>query len=116
MIIAEYLNRIWIQESIESLNIGFNYLVSKGIPYIEATEYFLKNYGIAITCATYRSTDDAGVKLQLNLKDREIDARTLYAISSTAVFGSESSWDEETGCEYTYSYILLDMDQTIEQL
>ena len=115
MIIAEYLNRIWIQESIESLNTEFNYLVSRGIPYIEATEYFLKNYGIAIICATYKSTDE-GVKLQLNLKDREIDARTLYAISSTAIFGSESSWEEESGCEYTYSYILLDINQTVEKL
>lgn len=114
MIIAEYLNRIWIQESIESLNTEFNYLVSRGIPYIEATEYFLKNYGIAITYAGYKSTDE-GVKLQLTLKDKEIDARTLYVISDNAIFGSDSGWNEASG-EYSYSYILLDINQTVEEL
>ena len=114
MIIAEYINTLWIQESVESLNTNFNYLVSRGIPYIEIKEYFLKNYGIAITYACYKSTDE-GVKLQLTLKDKEIDARTLYAISYNAIFGSDSGWSEANG-EYSYSYILLDIDQTVEQL
>ena len=115
MIIAKYLNTLWIQENIESLNTNFNYLVSKGIPYVEIREYFLKNYGIAITYACYKSTDE-GVKLQLTLKDKEIDARTLYTISDNAIFGSDSGWDEEIGGEYSYSYILLNINQTVEQL
>ena len=53
--------------------------------------------------------------LQLTLKEKEIDARTLFAISSNAIFGCDSSWDEDSG-EYSYSYILLDIDQTVEQL
>lgn len=116
MIIAEYIGSLWIQQPLDSINTAFNYLVSVDRNrYVEIKEFFFKNYGIEITYATYRSTDE-GVKLQLTLKDKEIDARTLYAISDNAIFGSDSGWDEEAGGEYSYSYILLDIDQTVEQL
>ena len=116
MIIAEYLGNLWIQQPLNSINTAFNYLVSVDRNrYVEVKEYFLKNYGIAITYATYKSTDE-GVKLQLALKEKEIDVRTLFAISSNAIFGCESEWDEEHGGEYSCAYILLDIDQTVEQL
>ena len=116
MIIAEYIGSLWIQQPLDSINTTFNYLVSvERNRYVEVKEFFFKNYGIEVTYATYRSTDE-GVKLQLTLKEKEIDARTLFAISSNAIFGCESDWDEETGREYSCSYILLDIDQTVEQL
>lgn len=116
MIIAEYIGNLWIQQPLDSINTAFNYLVSVDRNrYVEVKEFFFKNYGIEITYASYKSTDE-GVKLQLTLKEKEIDARTLFAISSNAIFGCESDWDEETGREYSCSYILLDIDQTVEQL
>lgn len=116
MIIAEYVGNLWIQQPLDSINTAFNYLVSVDRNrYVEIKEFFFKNYGIEITYATYRSTDE-GVKLQLTLKEKEIDARTLFAISSNAIFGCESDWDEETDREYSSAYILLDIDQTVEQL
>ena len=116
MIIAEYVGNLWIQQPLDSINTAFNYLVSvERNRYVEVKEFFFKNYGIEVTYATYKSTDE-GVKLQLTLKEKEIDARTLFAISSNAIFGCESDLDEETGREYSCSYILLDIDQTVEQL
>ena len=41
---------------------------------------------------------------------------TIWVPLSNAIFGSDSGWDEEAGGEYSYSYILLDIDQTVEQL
>ena len=115
MIIAEYIGNLWIQQPLDSINTAFNYLVSvDGNRYVEVKELFFKNYGIEITHALYYSTDE-GVKLQLILKDKKIDVKTLYAISSNAEFGSDSDWNEERG-EYSYSFILLNIDQTIEKL
>ena len=115
MIIAEYANNLWIQQPLDSINTAFNYLVSTDRKrYVEVKEFFFKNYGIEITYATYKSTDE-GVKLQLTLKEKEIDAQTLFAISSNAVFGCETTYGE-MGEEYSSAYILLDIDQTVEQL
>lgn len=115
MIIAEYIGNLWVQQPLDSINTAFNYLVSaERNRYVEVKEFFFKNYGIEITYATYRSTDE-GVKLQLTLKEKEIDARTLFAISSNAVFGCETTYGE-MGEEYSSAYILLDIDQTVEQL
>ena len=115
MIIAEYIGNLWIQQPLDSINTAFNYLVSVDRNrYVEVKEFFFKNYGIEITYATYKSTDE-GVKLQLTLKDKEIDARTLYAISDNAIFGCETTYGD-MGEEYSSAYILLDIDQTVEQL
>lgn len=115
MIIAEYVGNLWVQQPLNSINTAFNYLVSaERNRYVEVKEFFFKNYGIEITYATYRSTDE-GVKLQLTLKEKEIDARTLFAISSNAIFGCETTYGE-MGEEYSSAYILLDIDQTVEQL
>ena len=115
MIIAEYIGNLWIQQPLDSINTAFNYLVSVDRNrYVEVKEFFFKNYGIEITYATYKSTAE-GVKLQLTLKDREINVKTLFNISETAVFGSDSDFIDDKG-EYAYSYILLDIDQTVEQL
>ena len=40
---------------------------------------------------------------------------TIFAISSNAIFGSETTYGEMGG-EYPSAYILLDIDQTVEQL
>lgn len=115
MIIAEYVGNLWVQQPLDSINTAFNYLVSaERNRYVEVKEFFFKNYGIEITYATYKSTDE-GVKLQLTLKEKEIDARTLFAISSNAIFGCETTYGE-MGEEYSSAYILLDIDQTVEQL
>ena len=115
MIIAEYIGNLWVQQPLDSINTAFNYLVSvERNRYVEVKEFFFKNYGIEITYATYKSTDE-GVKLQLTLKEKEIDARTLFAISSNAMFGCETTYGE-MGEEYSSAYILLDIDQTVEQL
>lgn len=115
MIIAEYIGNLWVQQPFDSINTAFNYLVSvERNRYVEVKEFFFKNYGIEITYATYRSTDE-GVKLQLTLKEKEIDARTLFAISSNAIFGCETTYGE-MGEEYSSAYILLDIDQIVEQL
>lgn len=104
MIIAEYIGNLWVQQPLDSINTAFNYLVSADRNrYVEVKEFFFKNYGIEITYATYRSTDE-GVKLQLTLKEKEIDARTLFAISSNAVFGCETTYGE-MGEEYSSAYI-----------
>ena len=115
MIIAEYIGNLWIQQPLNSVKTTFNYLVSvdRSI-YIEIKEFFFKTYGIEITYATYKSTDK-GVKLQLTLKEKEIDARTLFSISPNAIFGCETFYGE-MGEEYSSAYILLDIDQTVEQL
>jgi hypothetical protein len=115
MIIAEYVGNLWVQQPLDSINTAFNYLVSVDRNrYVEVKEFFFKNYGIEVTYATYRSTDE-GVKLQLTLKEKEIDARTLFAISSNAIFGCETTYGD-MGEEYSSAYILLDIDQTVEQL
>ena len=115
MIIAEYIGNLWIQQPLDSINTAFNYLVSvERNRYVEVKEFFFKNYGIEVTYATYRSTDE-GVKLQLTLKEKEIDARTLFAISSNAIFGCEITYGE-MGEEYSSAYVLLDIDLTVEQL
>ena len=115
MIIAEYANTLWVQQPLDSINTAFNYLVSVDRNrYVEIKEYFFKTYGVEIAQALYYSDDD-GVKLQIILKDKKIDVRTLYAISSDAVFGSDSDWNEERG-EYSYSFILLNINQTVEKL
>ena len=115
MIIAEYIGNLWVQQPLDSINTAFNYLVSADRNrYVEVKEFFFKNYGIEITYATYTSTDE-GIKLQLTLKEKEIDAQTLFAISSNAVFGCETTYDE-MGETYSSAYILLDIDQTVEQL
>ena len=115
MIIAEYIGNLWVQQPLDSINTAFNYLVSADRNrYVEVKEFFFKNYGIEITYAAYKSIDE-GVKLQLTLKEKEIDARTLFAISSNAIFGCETTYGE-MGEEYSSAYILLDIDQTVEQL
>ena len=115
MIIAEYIGNLWVQQPLDSINTAFNYLVSvERNRYVEVKEFFFKNYGIEITYATYKSTDE-GVKLQLTLKEKEIDARTLFAISSNAIFGCEITYSE-MGEEYSSAYVLLDIDQIVEQL
>ena len=115
MIIAEYIGNLWIKRPFDSINTTFNYLVSVDRKiYIEIKEFFFKTYGIEITYATYKSTDK-GVKLHLTLKEKEIDAQTLFSISPNAIFGCETSYDE-TDEEYYSTYILLDINQTVEQL
>ena len=115
MIIAEYIGNLWVQQPLDSINTAFNYLVSvERNRYVEVREFFFKNYGIEIIYATYKSTDE-GVKLQLTLKEKEIDARTLFAISSNAIFGCETTYGD-MGEEYSSAYILLDIDQIVEQL
>ena len=115
MIIAEYIGNLWIQQPIDSINTTFNYLVSVDRKiYIEVKEFFFETYCIEITYATYKSTDKS-VKLKLTLKEKEIDAQTLFSISSNAIVGCETRYDE-TGKEYSSVYILLDIDQIVEQL
>lgn len=115
MIIAEYLDNLWVQQPLDSINTTFNYLVSvDGNKYVAVKEFFYKKYGIEIIYACYKSTEE-GVKLQLTLKENEIDARTLYAISSSAKFGCETTYDD-IGSTCSSAYILLDIDQTVEQL
>lgn len=115
MIVAEYIGNLWIKQPFDFISTTFNYLVSVDRDiYIEIKEFFFKTYGIEITYATYKSTDK-GVKLQLTLKEKEINVQTLLAISSNAIFGCETRYDE-TGEEYSSTYILLDIDQTVEQL
>ena len=81
---------------------------------IEIKEFFFETYCIEITYATYKQIGK-DIKLKLTLKEKEIDAQTLFSISPNAIFGCETSYDE-TGEEYSSAYILLDIDQNVEQL
>lgn len=107
MTILDYAHNLWIEESLDTPTFNVTYLVHKGKAYLEVKEYFSKHYGIEVTCATYKSTEK-GVKLQLILKDTEIDAKTLYNLSSDAIFGSICDWSEDYG-DYASSYILIDI-------
>ena len=115
MIIAEYINHLWIKINSDDLKLSLNILYHKTNNYIEVYEYFKNKYNIEILSANYNPTDN-GVKLKLILKEREISISTINKISKDAIFGSTSDFDPDNGVEYAYSYILLDIDQTVEKL
>lgn len=115
MIVAEYVNHLWIKINSDDLKLSHNILCHKTDNYIEVYEYFKNKYNIEILSANYSSTD-YGVKLKLILKEKEISVSTIIKISKDAIFGSESYFYSDNGAEYSYSYILLDIDQTIEKL
>lgn len=115
MIVAEYINHLWIKVNTSDLKSSRNILCHKTDNYIEVYEYFKNKYNIEILSANYDSTVH-GVKLKLILKEKEISVFTIIKVSKDAIFGSESNYDSDNGVEYSYSYILLDIDQTIEKL
>ena len=118
MIVAAYINHLWIQVNPSEYSyIHCNLLNSNknNKYYIEAYEYFKEHYNIEILSANCHSTDN-DVKLKLILKEREINISTIAKISKDAIFGTESTYDSDNHAEYSYSYILLDIDPDIEKL
>lgn len=111
MIVAEYVNHLWIQVNPSKYSyIHCNLLNNKNNKYyIEAYEYFKERYNLEIDYANYISKD-TGVKLKLILKNKEFNVSIINDINENAIIGS----DEDNG--RSYSYILLDIDQTIEKL
>lgn len=116
MILAEYLNTLWVQQSLDSVNTEFNYLVSTTRNrYVELKEYFRKNYGLAVHGAEFESTDN-GVKLCVIIYDRQVDINTLLAISSNITIGQRFVKDDSMTILDAFTCIFIDIDQNIEQL
>ena len=109
MIVAEYINHLCIKVNDIKLTHEHVILTYNKNNYVEIREYFEFEHKIEIIGVMRKSTD-TGVKLQLILKNQEINISTINNISKNAIFGV----DADNGV--AYSYILLDIDQTIDKL
>lgn len=119
MIIAEYLNTLWIQQPLDSIDTNFNYLVSTtGNRYVELKEYFLKTYKLDVRSTEFESTD-TGFKLCIILYNRLIDIDTLFAISTTSAIitiGQRLIKDDSMDIIDALNCMYIDIKQNIEKL
>lgn len=105
MTIIEYAKRFWVKVLNFDTNV-FNVLIAKGDYYVEITEYFFKNFGIAI-----RDAEVVNGKLKVILVEQTICTNTTSCLGDNITFGANLDYDEDGYPTSSYLYILLDIKQ-----
>lgn len=116
MKILEYADKLWIDISGNAVRDDTPFLCLGPKTYTELNTHFKREYNIDVVYSHYVSEDD-GVYLFIELKDKNVEFNIFNAISAdfgNINIGVEESVDEAHPSGYYYLYICIPIEQEVE--